>query len=133
MLCARVQEEAMKILRSVNRRGFRIGSAGYFTVLWPNTWFPASRLSDEDDFHYLTEQSEEIEFPRADENPAENPTSALSPESIAFLSQYMDLSAHDQRLVRTGLIVLASTAITFIILWWLLSYGNFPDIVPGNC
>ena len=123
----------MKILRSVNRRGFRIESAGYFTVLKPNTWFPASRLPDEDDFHYLTEQSKGTEFPQAHENPAENPTSALSPESTVFLSQYMDLSAHDQRLVRTGLIVLATTAITFIILWWLLSHGYFPDIVPGKC
>jgi hypothetical protein len=34
----------MKILRSVNRRGFHIASAGFFTVLQPNTWFAASRM-----------------------------------------------------------------------------------------
>jgi hypothetical protein len=34
----------MKILRSVNRRGFRIATAGFFTVLQPNTWFAASRM-----------------------------------------------------------------------------------------
>ncbi len=34
----------MKILRSVNRQGFRIATAGYFTVLQPNTWFAASRM-----------------------------------------------------------------------------------------
>ena len=34
----------MKILRSVSRRGYDVGTAGWFTVLRPNTWFPASRL-----------------------------------------------------------------------------------------
>lgn len=41
----------MKILRSVTRRGFNVGTAGWFTVLKPNTWFPASRLPA--GFHYL--------------------------------------------------------------------------------
>jgi hypothetical protein len=34
----------MRILRSLTRRGFNVGTAGYFTVLRPNTWFAASRL-----------------------------------------------------------------------------------------
>jgi hypothetical protein len=34
----------MKILRSVNHRGFSVGSAGWFTVLRPTYRFAASRL-----------------------------------------------------------------------------------------
>ncbi len=123
----------MKILRSLNRRGSTIESAGYFTVLEPNTWFPASRLTLPDDFHYLADQSKRTEIPQALENCTENLRAAPPSESSSVFSQYLDLSAHDHRLVRIGLIVLSTTAITFIILWWLLSYGNFPGIVPGKC
>lgn len=34
----------MKILRSVTRRGFEVGTAGWFTITGPRRWFPASRL-----------------------------------------------------------------------------------------
>ncbi len=34
----------MKILRSVNRRGLGTESIGFYALLKPNRWFPASRL-----------------------------------------------------------------------------------------
>ena len=47
----------MKLLRSITRRGFEVGTAGWFTVLKPNTWFPASRLPGS--FRYRSNQSVE--------------------------------------------------------------------------
>src|SRR5277367_4040028 len=47
----------MKLLRSITRRGFNVGTAGWFTVLKPNTWFPASRLPGR--FRYRSSQSAE--------------------------------------------------------------------------
>ena len=41
----------MRLLRSITRRGFDIGTAGWFTVLKPNTWFPASRLPGRFRYH----------------------------------------------------------------------------------
>jgi hypothetical protein len=34
----------MKIIRSVNRRGFGTESMGFYTLLRPNKWFAASGL-----------------------------------------------------------------------------------------
>jgi hypothetical protein len=50
-------EEIMKLLRSITRRGFEVGTAGWFTVLKQNTWFPASRLPGR--FRYRTSPSAE--------------------------------------------------------------------------
>ena len=52
-----VQGGAMKILRSVNRRGVGVGAAGWFAILKPNTWFPASRLPSS--FRYRVSQTAE--------------------------------------------------------------------------
>jgi hypothetical protein len=86
-----------------------------------------------DDFHYLADQPDQSDIPQALENHTESPTVPSLLGTPTMLSQYMELSAHDHRLVRVGLIVWATIVITFIILWWLLSHGNFPDIVPGKC
>lgn len=94
----------MKILRSVNRRGFNVGTAGWFTVLKPNTWFPASRLPGS--FRYLSGQ-----WPGAGE-PLRNVPSA-----------HLQILKTDQRqrgLMQPALIVLLATAITAILLWWLM-------------
>jgi hypothetical protein len=121
----------MKILRSVNRRGFRMESAGWFTVLRPNTWFAAARLPG--GLRYLVGQSKGAASPRAHENPTENPTAAPSPGSTsvpeqkaldhadsqetAIPSQIMKPGTQDHPLLRPALIVLAASAITSIFLW----------------
>ena len=123
----------MKILRSVTRRGFNVGSAGWFTVLRPNTWFPASRLPG--GFPSLAGQSKGTAFPQAHEKPTENPATAPPPESIsvpdqnaldhadsqetAIPLQIMIPSTHDHRIFRPALIILVATAITWLFLWWI--------------
>ena len=47
----------MKIRRSLTHREFNVRSAGWFTVLKPDGWFPALRLPDR--FPYRSSQSAE--------------------------------------------------------------------------
>jgi len=105
---ARVQEEAMKILRSVNRRGFSVGVAGWFAILKPNTWFPASRLPSP--FHYRGSQT--AETPSMDH--------ADSHETIATPRIIMP-NTQNHRPMRLALVVLGAIAITSALLWWIMS------------
>ncbi len=57
----------MKILRSVNRRGFNLGTAGWFTIQKPSTWFAASRLPNTS--YHLSGQSKAV-IRHAQESPA---------------------------------------------------------------
>ena len=91
----------MKLLRAVTRRGFNVGTAGWFTVLKPNTWFPASRLPG--DTRYRGSRS--AEMTAVDH--------AISPRIILP-------STKDRRLVRSGLVVLTAGAITSALLWWIM-------------
>ncbi len=123
----------MKILRSVTRRGFSVGTAGFFNVLRQNTWFPASRLPGS--FSYLAGQSKGTEVEQALENPTENSTAAPPPEFASVPEQraldqagsqettihlqIMEPGPTGRRLAQVGLIVLAAAAITLSMLWWL--------------
>jgi hypothetical protein len=98
----------MKILRSENRRGFSVGSAGYFVILKPNTWFPASRFPERFRYH----GSEFAESPTVND-PVSHVTT-IPPQIIL-------LSTKDRRLMRTALVVLAAIAITLGLLWWIMS------------
>jgi RsiW-degrading membrane proteinase PrsW (M82 family) len=103
----------MKILRSVNRRGFNLGTAGYFTVLKPNSWFAASRLPDA--FRHLSRQSNAVKSPSLERKAVDH---ACSRESTLSL-QAMKLSAHDRNPMRLALAVLAAIAIIWALLWWM--------------
>jgi hypothetical protein len=97
----------VKILRSVNRRGFSIGSAGWFSVLKPNTWFPASRLPGA--FRYHGGQSVDT--------PAQHYAAghqAIVPPRIIILS------TQEHHLTRLALVVLAAIGITFLLLLWIM-------------
>lgn len=102
----------MKILRSVNRRGFNVGSAGWFTILRPNTWFPASRLP-------RTVQRIGIQTGEA----AEKPESALNGASDQVRSvrwPMIERSEQNQHPVRSASIILGALAITSAMLWWIM-------------
>jgi hypothetical protein len=94
----------MKLLRSITRRGFNVGRAGWFTVLEPNPWFPASRRS-EVFRHHRTSPGETIVL--ADRSTPVDPPQILAPAS------------HDRRVLRPALIVLAATTVTTALLWWI--------------
>jgi hypothetical protein len=105
----------MKILRSVNSRGNSIESAGYFTVLKTNRWFPASSLSET--FDYLRPHAKV-----APSTPALGPAAlhrANAQQALKF-SQLVNLGEQDHRLLRPALIVLAALAITWSLLLWIM-------------
>jgi hypothetical protein len=93
----------MKILRSVTRRGFSVGSAGYFAVLKPNTWFPATRLPKP--FHYHAGQS------------PSSCTETIAPNIISLPPEHRNP-------LRPAIIVLISAAIVFAMLCWIM-HPNF--------
>jgi hypothetical protein len=104
-------EGVMKILRSLTRRGSRVESAGYFTVLMSGEWFPASRLPQ--GFHRHPGQLKDNDALGLETlNQAGNP-------QAAFLSQTMKLSKLDRRPMRFALIVMSAAAITYALLWWI--------------
>jgi hypothetical protein len=88
----------MKILRSVTRRGYSFGTAGWFAVLKPNTWFPATRLPVP--FRYRAGQ------------PSPTLAETTAPNIIT-------LAAEQRRPWRQVLIILASAAIVYGMLTWL--------------
>lgn len=94
----------MKILRSVNRRGFSLSPAGYFTVLRPNTWFPASRLNvgSEHRNYRLTS------------------TAAAVHQNPSAPSLSVKLNTNDPGLMRLAVTVLGAIAITSALLWWIM-------------
>ncbi len=97
----------MKLLRSITRRGFSVGTAGWFTVLKPNTWFPASRLPGR--FRYRSSPSAEA---TAGED-ADSREMTNSP-------QIMVLDTKHRRLMRPALIVLTAMIVTSGLLWWIM-------------
>jgi hypothetical protein len=120
----------MKDPRTWNRRDFAVTSNGYFTVLKPTGWFSTVRLPG--GFRYLVGQSKGTTSPQAHGNPTQNPAAAPPPGSTlvpgqkspvhadsrntALPLQFTSLGAPDRRLMRPALIVLAATAITWILL-----------------
>ncbi len=98
----------MKDPRTWNRRDFAVTSNGYFTVLKPTGWFSTLRLPGGS--RYLAGPSKGTKIPQAHENPSENGAAAVP-------LQFVSLGAQDRQLMRPALIVLAATAIAWILLW----------------
>ena len=92
----------MKILRSITQRGFNVGTAGYFTVLRPNTWFAASRSE------------------RRLRRHIDGGAPFSGSQTIAAPSLDANLGANDPGKVRLALTGLAATAITAALLWWIM-------------
>jgi hypothetical protein len=101
----------MKILRSVTRRGFSVGSAGWFTVVSPNSWFAASRLPRGS--HCPVRKSS---WAAAQEQMASH--RAEGPEPTMF-PQFVKPGTHLGPPMRLALIALAASAITLTLLWWI--------------
>jgi|HubBroStandDraft_1064217.scaffolds.fasta_scaffold365211_1 hypothetical protein len=97
----------MKILRSMNRRGFSVGTAGWFTVLRPNHWFPASRLPETR--RHFSVQATAVEAPQ------EHPDTQL-----AAPQQIMKPGTEDRVLMHPVLSILMAIAIAWGLLWWII-------------
>ena len=94
----------MKLLRSITRRGFDVSSAGWFTVLKPNTWFAASRLR--------------TTRPRASAHPR-----TLIPTAPSLS---VKLNANDPTFGRLAFTVVLALVITTVLLLWIM----YPNIIP---
>jgi len=105
--------------RTWNRRDFSIGPAGLFTVLKPDGWFAASRLPG--GFRYLGGQPNGPAPPQA----RKAQDHAASQQTTIQL-QTLEPTVQDHPLMRPALIVLAATAMTSIVLWWLWSMRPHP-------
>jgi hypothetical protein len=90
----------MKLLRSITNRGFNVGRAGWFTVLQPNPWFPASRQLG---------VSRHRRFPSAEPNSV---TEIRTPQILMPATK-------DHQVLRPALIVLAAAMVTSGMLWWI--------------
>jgi hypothetical protein len=94
----------MKLLRSITRRGFDVSSAGWFTVLRPNTWFAASRLR------------------------TTRPRAAAHPHRLIQTAPTLSvkLNANDPSFGRLAFALVLALAITTVLLLWIM----YPNIVP---
>ena len=99
----------MKILRSVSRRGFSVGTAGWFTVLRPNTWFPASRLPKT--FPSFGAQSAGAEERAADGEDGQT-------RAVRWLA--MERTLETRHRVRAASAIFGAIAITTAMLWWIM-------------
>ena len=107
----------MKTLRAITRRGFNVGTAGYFSVLRPNTWFAASRLPNHP---YDLGRFKEIAKPM----PAQDALRRAGSRESSIQWQMIDMSKRDHHLIRSSLIVLGAIAITLALLFWIM-HPNF--------
>lgn len=97
----------MKIRRSITHREFSVRSAGWFTVLKPDAWFPAMRLPGK--FHDHSGQSVET-----------NAVDHAGSRENTIWPQIMIPTTKDRRLMRPALIVLAAMMVTSGLLWWIM-------------
>ena len=103
----------MKILRSVTRRGFSIGSAGLFSVLRPNTWFPASRLPG-------AHQGFGAPVKKTSGVAGASALNGVNGQARSVQWRVIDSSAEERHLIRSGSIILGALAITAAMLWWIM-------------
>ena len=97
----------MRILRSVNRRGFSVGTAGWFTVLKPNTWFPASRLPNT--LRPVMRTSETASH-----------LAGPQPSARAVRWSAVEQRPETQHRVRAASAIFGGIAITTFMLWWIM-------------
>jgi hypothetical protein len=99
------------ILRSMNRRGIGTETIGFYSVLRPSRWLPASRFSD--DYNHRLGQS------TGDETPKREALGNTGCEGTTIFLQTLQPSAEHRHVMRTLLIALAAISIAFAVLWWI--------------
>lgn len=107
----------MKVLRSVTRRGFSVGTAGWFTVLRPNTWFAATRLPRS--FPHSSDHFQTAAHALTAEQLARMP---LGSQQATLPPRIAVLNGHDRRPLRLALLALAAAVFTLGMLWWIMGF-----------
>lgn len=103
----------MKILRSVTRRGFSIGSAGLFSILKPNTWFPATRLPG-------PHQGFGAPVKKTKGAAGASALNGMNGQARSVQWRVIDQRIEEHYLMRSGIIILGALAITAAMLWWIM-------------
>src|SRR4051812_33694280 len=104
----------MNILRSVTRRGFSVGTAGWFTVLRPNTWFPASRLA-----RALPGLDKRVVgAPERVAGPGAPESAGGQVKAVRWLA--MERAVEPRNKMRAGTAIVGALAITSAMLWWIM-------------
>ena len=93
--------------RSVTHREFSVRTAGWFTVLKPDGWFPAFRLRS----RFRDRRGQSVEATGA--NHADSRETAKPPQIIIPTTK-------DRRVMRPALIVLTAMMVTSGLLWWIM-------------
>ncbi len=115
----------MKSGRSWNRREFSVTPAGFFTVLKPQGWFSAARLSQ--GFRYLIGPPKgSVPSTSTGVLEQKGPAQTDSNEAPAVL-QIIAPSASERHLLRFILIVLIAALLTLAVLWWMIPVNPFRD------
>ena len=102
----------MKILRSVTRRGFTVGTAGMFTIVSPNRWFAASQFPES--FQPFGGRSKAAAAPAV---AAVKPPYRMDGHATTS-PQILVRSAQDRCPMRFALVLLLAAAVALFILWW---------------
>ena len=97
----------MKSRRSLTHREFSVRSAGWFTVLKPDGWFPALRLPD----RFRDRSTQSVETTAVDHAVSFQTTNS---------PQIMIPATKDRHLMRPALIVLTAMIATSGLLWWIM-------------
>jgi hypothetical protein len=109
--------------RTWNRRNQIVASNGLYTVLKSAGWFAAWRLPA--GFRYLVPQPKATAPPpKSTFVPGQKARYHADSPETTVLSQSMIPSTREHRPLRLVFIVLAATAITAILLWWLWRMKN---------
>jgi hypothetical protein len=101
----------MKILRSVTRRGFTVGTAGWFNILGQPRWFAATRFPGPSRHHFGLSKAAQAPDQQALGH-AGIPATVIPPR-ISLLS------TRDRGWMRPALVVLAAIASAWLLLWML--------------
>ena len=109
----------MKILRSVTRRGFEVGTAGWFTITGPRRWFPASRLPG--GFQDFLDRPKRTEARIVASVPDQKILDRADSHETTIPLKLISTGAREFRPIHFGLIVLAAAGLTLILLAMLAS------------
>ncbi len=103
----------MKVLRSVLRRGYTVGTAGFFTITSANRWFAASRLVE--DFPTVTDHTKRTAAPSEAELKA---SAYVEGRPAEVPADFLQESKPDRHTMRLALVFLGAAAVALALLWW---------------
>ena len=104
----------MRILRAVSRRGFSVGTAGWFTILRPNSWYPATRVQGGFKRPGIGRGGD------GEKPSGQGVLTGVGGSARAARWLASEWSAEDRNRVRLASAIFGALAITTGMLWWIM-------------